>query len=96
MSAALALAPPSTQSSPDSSTKENDSTFASPDTTAATTVMPPTPEVRLNGRRASAASLRAAVANGGRPDDGWGSNFWVTLVDPQVRLVPVLQALRDR
>lgn len=49
--------------------------------------MPPTPEVRLNGRRASAASLRDTPSKGGPGGDGWGSNFWVTLVDPQVRFM---------
>ena len=59
--------------------------------------MMPTPEVRLNGRRASAASLRAAAAADGRGDDGWGSNFWVTLVDPQVRLrLAIRQLLQTR
>ncbi|KAI0768674.1 hypothetical protein BD413DRAFT_91107 [Trametes elegans] len=45
--------------------------------------MPPTPEVRLNGRRAS--SLRGVPSTGPDGSDGWGSHFWVTLVDPQVR-----------
>ena len=45
--------------------------------------MPPTPEVRLNGRRAS--SLRGVPSTGVGANDGWGSHFWVTLVDPQVR-----------
>ncbi|TFK87015.1 RhoGAP-domain-containing protein [Polyporus arcularius HHB13444] len=48
--------------------------------------MPPTPEVRLNGRRASTASLRGTPSKGAPGGDGWGSNFWVTLVDPQTQV----------
>ncbi len=44
--------------------------------------MPPTPEVRLNGRRAS--SLHGVPSTSAGGDDGWGSHFWVTLIDPQV------------
>ncbi|OJT10725.1 Rho GTPase-activating protein 39 [Trametes pubescens] len=44
--------------------------------------MPPTPEVRLNGRRAS--SLHGVPSTNAGGDDGWGSHFWVTLIDPQV------------
>ena len=47
--------------------------------------MPPTPEVRLNGRRTSTSSITATPNRDGQAGgDGWGSNFWVTLVDPQV------------
>ena len=52
--------------------------------------VPPTPEVRLNGQRTSTSSLRGGAATPSRDGqgggDGWGSKFWVTLVDPQVRL----------
>ncbi|KAI0027658.1 hypothetical protein K488DRAFT_60764 [Vararia minispora EC-137] len=45
-----------------------------------------TPEVRLNGSpvgspMSGSASMRSGSSS---PDEtGWGSNFWVTLVDPQ-------------
>ncbi|KAI1785369.1 hypothetical protein LXA43DRAFT_976250 [Ganoderma leucocontextum] len=52
--------------------------------------VPPTPEVRLNGQRTSTSSLRGAAATPSRDDqgggDGWGSKFWVTLVDPQTQV----------
>ena len=44
--------------------------------------LPPTPEVHVNGRRAS--SVRGQPPGAAQGEDGWGSHFWVTLVDPQV------------
>ena len=87
MSAVIAPAPQSALQEPTlhSSTKQDGPTTPTPTSFDDSSAMLPAPELRLNGRRASAASLRGA-ANGARPDDGWGSNFWVTLVDPQVRL----------
>lgn len=50
--------------------------------------MPSAPEVHLNGRPASSMSGRksitGSVAGSSVPGEGWGANFWVTLVDPQV------------
>ncbi|EMD32094.1 hypothetical protein CERSUDRAFT_119077 [Gelatoporia subvermispora B] len=43
-----------------------------------------TPEVHVNGRRAS--SVRSMSTNGQNGDDGWGSHFWVTLIDPQTQV----------
>ncbi|EJF57744.1 hypothetical protein DICSQDRAFT_157170 [Dichomitus squalens LYAD-421 SS1] len=49
--------------------------------------VPPTPEVRLNGRRTSTSSVTATPSRDGPGGgDGWGSNFWVTLVDPQTQV----------
>ncbi|KAI0915670.1 hypothetical protein AcV5_003527 [Taiwanofungus camphoratus] len=49
---------------------------------------PPTPEVHLNGRPASSLPSHSTSTTGGGPggNDGWGSNFWVTLVDPQTQV----------
>ncbi|OCH86512.1 hypothetical protein OBBRIDRAFT_221717 [Obba rivulosa] len=44
-----------------------------------------TPEVHINGRR-RVSSVRSMSTNGQPGEDGWGSHFWVTLIDPQVRL----------
>ena len=58
----------------------------------------PTPQVQVNGKPASAAvgspsSPRASLSSGSGPPasdgTGWGANFWVTLVDPQVRDCPL-------
>ena len=101
MSTAAALSSPSsTLHTPDQSIKDHVPTSATPSAPDNTAPMMPPPEVRLNGRRASNASLRGGAANanvnGGRGDDGWGSNFWVTLVDPQVRsFVPVKPWLKS-
>ncbi|KAI0743437.1 hypothetical protein C8Q80DRAFT_1106807 [Daedaleopsis nitida] len=85
MSAVPAPTTPSrSHPSPQKNTKHDPSTPANND--AENEKMPPTPEVRLNGRRASAASLRGTPSKHGRGDDGWGSNFWVTLVDPQTQV----------
>lgn len=50
----------------------------------------PIPAVVVNGKKRDSTSLdlkpsTSAPAIHGGGDDGWGSNFWVTLVDPQVR-----------
>ncbi|KAI8994102.1 hypothetical protein BD414DRAFT_481426 [Trametes punicea] len=67
---------------------QNASTAEQPSTPGASAAkdesMPPTPEVRLNGRRAS--SLRGVPSTGPTANDGWGSHFWVTLVDPQTQV----------
>ncbi|KAH9940532.1 uncharacterized protein BXZ73DRAFT_42852 [Epithele typhae] len=79
MSAAPAPPAPETQSTSKPSAT-SDATPTHPNTPMANSAaVLPTPELRLNGRRASHASLHAAA----RGDDDWGSNFWVTLVDPQ-------------
>lgn len=50
--------------------------------------MPSAPEVHLNGQPASNAparkSMSDSVAGSMVHGEGWGANFWVTLVDPQV------------
>ena len=50
--------------------------------------IPSAPEVHLNGRPASSMSGRksmtGSVAGSVVQGEGWGANFWVTLVDPQV------------
>lgn len=49
------------------------------------TPVPSTPEVHLNGKPASIRASTMSASPSSQPgDDGWGSNFWVTLVDPQV------------
>ena len=62
--------------------------------------VPPTPEVRLNGHRTSTSSLRTGAAtpscDGQGGGDRWGSKFWVTLVDPQVRLRSMSWRWTDR
>lgn len=56
--------------------------------------IPPAPELHVNGKPAPAHDTNPAAVRpsrsltpGHQPEDGWGSNFWVTLVDPQVCLV---------
>ncbi|OBZ66582.1 Rho GTPase-activating protein 39 [Grifola frondosa] len=48
----------------------------------------PTPEVHLNGRPESSllAPALSPSSSGKGPNDGWGSHFWVTLVDPQTQV----------
>ncbi|CAL1708316.1 unnamed protein product [Somion occarium] len=48
--------------------------------------IPPAPEVQVNGRPApssSASPSKSSSPNSSQGEDGWGSHFWVTLVDPQ-------------
>ncbi|KAH9945657.1 hypothetical protein B0H21DRAFT_744108 [Amylocystis lapponica] len=53
-----------------------------------TTEYPSTPELHLNGKPAANAptSYRSAMSAAGGGNDGWGANFWVTLVDPQTQV----------
>ncbi len=67
---------------------------ASTSTALDSNAVPGTPQVQVNGmpatdgaprRTKSSSSSSAAPESDG---SGWGANFWVTLVDPQVRFFP--------
>ncbi|KAH9830765.1 uncharacterized protein C8Q71DRAFT_716454 [Rhodofomes roseus] len=51
--------------------------------------VPSAPEVHLNGRPASSMgrqSRSGSVSGDAVPGEGWGANFWVTLIDPQTQV----------
>ena len=52
------------------------------------------PDVVVNGKKHTASALRrpksSASNNTTSTNNEWGSNFWVTLVDPQVSASPWL------
>ena len=81
---------PSTSSPPQPENHQKD-LFNTP----AASDIPPAPELHVNGKPAiahdtngdSAPRPSRSYTTGHQPEGGWGSNFWVTLVDPQVRPV---------
>jgi hypothetical protein len=49
-----------------------------------------TPEVQINGRPRQSRPSTSSASTHTHDDATWGSHFWVTLVDPQVRLITTL------
>lgn len=65
----------------------NSSEQNTPDAEDTNKDLPSAPAVHLNGRPTSSLSLkRGSSVNAPTTDDGWGSNFWVTLLDPQTQV----------
>ncbi|KAH8079402.1 hypothetical protein BXZ70DRAFT_960721 [Cristinia sonorae] len=90
----VAAQPPPTQPKP--SPLLNDRPSSSPQSAtvppSSSSDIPPAPELHVNGRPATAPDVASSplrpsrsftAPTGYQPGDGWGSKFWVTLVDPQ-------------